>query len=44
MSTNGEAEEFAHKIAIELSRALNTLNPNNLLARRGKDLHFCIRS
>ena len=27
-------EEFVHNIAIKLSRALNTLNPNDLLARR----------
>jgi len=32
---NGEVDEFTHKIAIQLSRAINILNPNDLLAKRG---------
>ena len=35
-SINGEGDDFTHRVAIQLSRALNTLNPNDLLARRGK--------
>ncbi|KAF9513871.1 hypothetical protein BS47DRAFT_1295708 [Hydnum rufescens UP504] len=31
-------DEFVHNIAIKLSRALNTLNPNDLLARRVIDI------
>ncbi|KAF8584942.1 P-loop containing nucleoside triphosphate hydrolase protein [Ramaria rubella] len=37
-STNGQADEFTHNVAIQLSRALNTLNPNDLLARRVMDI------
>ncbi|PPQ70888.1 hypothetical protein CVT24_000556 [Panaeolus cyanescens] len=33
-----ENEEFNHKIAIKLSRALNLLNPNDLLARNVIDI------
>ncbi|KAI0696487.1 P-loop containing nucleoside triphosphate hydrolase protein [Cerioporus squamosus] len=35
--TNGE-DEFTHHIAIQLSRALNLVNPNDLLARRVQDI------
>lgn len=31
-------DEFTHKIAIKLSRALNLLNPNDLLARNVIDI------
>ena len=31
-------DEFTHNIAIKLSRALNTLNPNDLLAQRVIDI------
>ena len=31
-------DEFVHNIAIKLSRALNTLNPNDLLSRRVIDI------
>lgn len=33
-----EHEEFVHHIAIKLSRELNTINPNDLLARRVIDI------
>lgn len=35
--TNGE-DDFTHHIAIQLSRALNLVNPNDLLARRVQDI------
>ena len=35
--TNGE-DEFVHHIAIQLSRAMNLINPNDLLARRVIDI------
>ena len=35
--TNGE-DEFVHHIAIQLSRAMNLINPNDLLARRVQDI------
>ena len=31
-------DEFTHHIAIQLSRALNLLNPNDLLAKRVQDI------
>lgn len=31
-------DEFNHQVAIKLSRALNTLNPNDLLAQRVIDI------
>jgi hypothetical protein len=31
-------EDFNHQLAIKLSRALNTLNPNDLLAQRVTDI------
>jgi hypothetical protein len=34
MSQSSENNDFVHKIAIELSRAVNLLNPNDLLAKR----------
>ena len=34
---NGE-DDFTHHIAIQLSRALNLVNPNDLLARRVQDI------
>ncbi|KAI0353162.1 P-loop containing nucleoside triphosphate hydrolase protein [Trametes cingulata] len=36
-TSNGE-DEFVHHIAIKLSRALNLVNPNDLLARRVQDI------
>lgn len=33
-----EVESFVHQVAIRLSRALNTLNPNDLLAQRVIDI------
>lgn len=36
-STNGE-DEFIHHIAIQLSRAVNLVNPNDLLAKRVQDI------
>ena len=33
MSQPSENNDFVHKIAIELSRAVNLLNPNDLLAK-----------
>lgn len=36
-SPNGH-DEFNHQVAIKLSRALNTLNPNDLLAQRVIDI------
>ena len=35
---NGEHDKFVHDIAIKLSRALNLINPNDLLARRVIDI------
>ena len=32
--SENEINDFVHQIAIELSRALNLLNPNDLLAKR----------
>ncbi|KAF8168367.1 hypothetical protein B0H34DRAFT_645777 [Crassisporium funariophilum] len=37
-SPNDHHDEFHHHIAIKLSRALNTLNPNDLLAHRVIDI------
>lgn len=31
-------DEFIHQLAIKLSRALNLVNPNDLLARRVQDI------
>ena len=31
---DGESDPFVHEIAIKLARALNLINPNDLLARR----------
>ena len=31
-------EDFNHQLAIKLSRALNTINPNDLLAQRVTDI------
>jgi len=33
-SSNEEVESFVHQLAIKLSRVLNIVNPNDLLARR----------
>jgi pre-mRNA-splicing factor ATP-dependent RNA helicase DHX38/PRP16 len=33
-----EKDEFLHNIAIKLSRALNIINPNDLLAERVIDI------
>lgn len=39
MATSGHAnEEFIHQLAIKLSRALNIVNPNDLLAQRVADI------
>ena len=39
MSSQDEREdEFTHRLAIKLSRALNIVNPNDLLARRVQDI------
>jgi pre-mRNA-splicing factor ATP-dependent RNA helicase DHX38/PRP16 len=39
MSSQDEHEdEFTHQLAIKLSRALNIVNPNDLLARRVQDI------
>ncbi|KAF8525107.1 P-loop containing nucleoside triphosphate hydrolase protein [Hysterangium stoloniferum] len=35
---NGGPDEFTHNVAIQLSRALNTLNPNDTLAKRVMDI------
>jgi hypothetical protein len=37
-SPNDGHDEFKHQVAIKLSRALNTLNPNDLLAQRVIDI------
>jgi len=37
-SPNDGHDEFNHQVAIKLSRALNTLNPNDLLAQRVIDI------
>jgi pre-mRNA-splicing factor ATP-dependent RNA helicase DHX38/PRP16 len=39
MATSGPAnDEFIHQLAIKLSRALNIVNPNDLLAQRVTDI------
>ncbi|KZP30384.1 hypothetical protein FIBSPDRAFT_726156 [Athelia psychrophila] len=38
MASEEHVDEFNHQIAIKLSRAANTLNPNDLLAQRVTDL------
>ncbi len=37
-SQPGGEDDFTHHIAIQLSRALNLVNPNDLLARRVQDI------
>lgn len=37
-STSEGVDEFVHQIAISLSRALNLINPNDLLAQRVQDI------
>ena len=37
-SSNPGDDDFTHHIAIQLSRALNLVNPNDLLARRVQDI------
>jgi len=37
-SQDGHEDEFTHQLAIKLSRALNIVNPNDLLARRVQDI------
>ncbi|KAH9917373.1 P-loop containing nucleoside triphosphate hydrolase protein [Epithele typhae] len=37
-SAANDTDDFTHHIAIELSRALNIVNPNDLLARRVQDI------
>ncbi|GAW02727.1 pre-mrna splicing factor [Lentinula edodes] len=36
--TSTDGNDFTHRLAIKLSRALNTINPNDLLARRVTDI------
>ena len=38
MASEEQRDEFNHQIAIKLSRATNTINPNDLLAQRVTDL------
>ena len=37
MASNND-DEFTHHIAVQLSRALNLVNPNDLLAQRVKEI------
>ena len=37
-ASGGQHNEFVHKIAIKLSRAINSINPNDLFARRVIDI------
>ena len=37
-STSNNDDEFIHQIAIKLSRDLNLVNPNDLLAQRVRDI------
>jgi pre-mRNA-splicing factor ATP-dependent RNA helicase DHX38/PRP16 len=37
-SSGGNNEDYTHQLAIKLSRALNIVNPNDLLARRVTDI------
>ena len=37
-SPTDDTDDFTHHIAIELSRALNLVNPNDLLAKRVQDI------
>jgi hypothetical protein len=36
--SSGNNEDYTHQLAIKLSRALNIVNPNDLLARRVTDI------
>jgi pre-mRNA-splicing factor ATP-dependent RNA helicase DHX38/PRP16 len=38
MSSNDKETDFTHQLAIKLSRALNIVNPNDLLAQRVTDI------
>jgi pre-mRNA-splicing factor ATP-dependent RNA helicase DHX38/PRP16 len=38
MSVDNGSDGFKHQVAIKLSRALNTINPNDLLAERVIDI------
>ncbi len=38
MASSTDADDFTHRIAIQLSRALKLVNPNDLLARRVQDI------
>jgi pre-mRNA-splicing factor ATP-dependent RNA helicase DHX38/PRP16 len=38
MATPAETDNFIHQLAIKLSRALNIINPNDLLAQRVTDI------
>ena len=38
MGTPSHADDFQHQLAIKLSRALNIVNPNDLLAQRVTDI------
>ena len=35
---SSDTDEFTHQLAIKLSRALNIVNPNDLLAKRVQDI------
>ena len=37
-ASGDQQNEFIHKIAIKLSRAINSINPNDLFARRVIDI------
>ena len=38
MASPNDNDDFKHQVAIKLSRALNTINPNDLLAERVIDI------
>jgi hypothetical protein len=38
MATNDGSDNFVHQLAIKLSRVLNIVNPNDLLAQRVIDI------
>ena len=38
MASPNDNNDFKHQVAIKLSRALNTINPNDLLAERVMDI------
>lgn len=42
--TNGDVDEFTHNVAIQLSRAMNLINPNDTLAKRGTFMLYRMKS